>query len=410
HVIQGPEIQIGLWLKQESPISRFYQILLFAAFLSATSGCALVPERATKISLELVNFSSLEGWSNDRLSDALVAHRKSCVVLLRAPQSDGILRRLVDGRAINWRPACKAASAIDVKDDKAARGYFEKWFHPYAVFDSNGKRDGLLTGYYEPELRGARQPSARYNVPIYGRPADLVTAYLGRFDAALAGHSVTGRVVNGMLVPYPDRKSIDGGNLSLRPEPLVWVDSKIDAFFLHIQGSGRIKLAGGGMMRLGFAASNGRAYTAIGRTLVGRGAIPRDRVSMQTIRAWLTTNPDKARGVMAKNARYIFFHKLTGNAPVGAQGVELTAERSLAVDRRAVPLGALLWLETKDPIDSHKPYQRLMVAQDVGHAIKGSIRGDIYFGHGRLAARRAGLMKQYGRYYILLPTAVSPVL
>ena len=358
-----------------------------------------------RISVEPVDFAALDGWERDRLTDALAAFRKSCVVLLRSAKSGHAKASLVAGRVVDWRPACEAAPVVDDKSGKAARNYFETWFRPYAVFDGDLNQDGLLTGYYEPELRGARKPGGRYKVPLYGRPADLITADLGRFDTALAGHRISGRVANGKLIPYPDRRSIDGARPADRPTPMVWVDSEIDAFFLHIQGSGRIRLAEGGVMRLGFAASNGHPYTAIGRILIRRGALPRERVSMQTIRSWLAANPDKAKDVMAQNARYIFFRKLTGNAPVGAQGVELTAGRSLAVDRRAVPFGAPLWLDTKDPIDPHRPFQRLMIAQDTGQAIRGAIRGDIFFGHGHLAARRAGLMKQRGRYYILLPKA-----
>ena len=395
-------------MKQEAPISRIFHSLFVAAFLCATAGCAPQPKLSPHISVEPVDFKVLAGWRGDRLADALSAYRKSCVVLLRAPKSNPDKPALVAGHAVDWRPACEAVSQVEDKSNQAAREYFEKWFRPFAVSDRNGNRDGLLTGYYEPELRGARQPGGRFKVPLYGRPGDLVTADLGQFDAALKGRRVTGRVSNGTLLPYPDRKSIDGGHLADKPEPLVWVDSAIDAFFLHIQGSGRVKLADGSLMRLGYAASNGRAYTAIGRTLVLRGEIARDLVSMQTIRTWLAANPHKAPEVMAQNARYIFFRELAGNAPVGAQGVELTAGRSLAVDRRAVPLGAPLWVETQDPIAPHLPYQRLLIAQDVGHAIKGGIRGDIFFGHGLLAARQAGLMKQRGRYYILLPKAAPP--
>ena len=338
----------------------------------------------------------------------MAAYRKSCEALLRASNADPNKPLLVAGRAVNWVPACKAAASVDDQSSIAAREYFEKWFRPFAVFDRNGKQEGLLTGYYEAELRGALHPGGRFKFPLYSRPSDLVAVDLGRFETSLKGRSIIGRVADGTLVPYPVRKSIDGGILADKLKPLVWVDSAIDAFFLHIQGSGRIKLANGGLMRLGYAASNGHDYTAIGRILVQRGEITRDRVSMQTIRAWLAANPAKASEIMAQNARYIFFRELTGNAPVGAQGVELTAGRSLAVDRSAVPLGTPLWLDTRDPVDPYRPYQRLMIAQDVGNAIKGGIRGDIFFGHGRLAARRAGLMKQRGRYYILLPKAMPP--
>ena len=201
-----------------------------------------------------------------------MAYKKSCAVLLRAPQADRDTPLLVAGHAVNWRPACEAAANVEEGNSSAARDYFEKWFRPFAVVDRNGNRDGLLTGYYEPELRGARRSGGRFKFPLYGRPSDLVTADLGRFDASLKGRSVTGRVADGALVPYPHRKLIERGHLADKSRPLVWVDSAIDAFFLHIQGSGRVKLEDGGLMRLGYAASNGRDYTAIGRTLVRSGA------------------------------------------------------------------------------------------------------------------------------------------
>jgi membrane-bound lytic murein transglycosylase A len=376
--------------------------------LYAAVGCAPLPERAAQISVEPANFKALDGWRSDRLEDALVAYKKSCAALSRALELGRDKPTTVAGRVIDWRPACTAAAMVEDNNGSAAREYFEKWFRPFAVLDRSGNRDGLLTGYYEPELRGARQPGGRYKYPLYGRPSDLVTADLGRFDPTLKGLSVSGRVSAGTLVPYPHRKLIDNGHIAGKSRPLVWVDSTVDAFFLHIQGSGRVKLSDGGLMRLGYAASNGRDYTAIGGTLVRRGAIAPDRVSMQTIRAWLAANPGEASEVMAQNARYIFFRELDGKAPIGAQGVELTAGRSLAVDRRSIPLGMPLWLNTRDPLDPRQPYRRLMIAQDVGHAIKGGLRGDIFFGHGHLAARRAGLMKQRGQYHVLLPQAAPP--
>jgi membrane-bound lytic murein transglycosylase A len=191
---------------------------------------------------------------------------------------------------------------------------------------------------------------------------------------------------------------------------LVWVDDAVDAFFLHIQGSGRIILRDGSVLRIGFAGSNGHPYTAIGKLLVARGAIEREHVSMQSIRAWLGAHPAKARDIMAANARYIFFRVRPGAGPIGAHGAALTAGRSIAVDRRALPLGAPLWLDTSYPAaDSQmpgRPLRRLMVAQDTGAAITGAVRGDVFWGHGETAARRAGHMQQRGRYFLLLPKDV----
>ncbi len=297
-------------------------------------------------------------------------------------------------------------AAADGRGD--ARRFFETWFRPYVVQPAGEQPDGLFTGYFVPELRGAMTRGGRFQVPLYGRPDDLVSVDLGRFDDTLTGRSLAGRVVKGALVPYPSRREIDGGVLAGRSAPILWVDSTVDAFFLHIQGSGVVSLADGRTMRVGYAGTNGRPYTAIGKALADRGAIPRDRVSMQSIRAWLAANPAEAAEVMAQNDRYVFFRSLPGNAPVGAEGVALTPERSLAVDRRFLPFGVPMWVDTTDPVDPSQPFRRLMVAQDTGSAIRGAVRGDIFFGQGRLAARRAGLMKQRGRYFVLLPRSVRP--
>jgi membrane-bound lytic murein transglycosylase A len=312
------------------------------------------------------------------------------------------------GSGKDWHDVCRAVEPARNADDATARAFFETWFRPFAVLASDGASAGLFTGYFVPELRGALVRGGRFQVPLYGRPDDLVTVDLGRFDGSLSGRTLSGRVVGGALRPYPTRREIDGGALAGRAAPLLWVDSAIDAFFLHIQGSGVVTLADGGTVRLGYAATNGRPYTAIGGTLADRGAIPRDRVSMQSIRAWLAAHSGEAADIMARNDRYVFFRRLPGAAPVGAQGVGLTPGRSLAVDRRFLPLGAPVWVETRDPLDPARPFRRLMVAQDTGGAIKGVVRGDIFFGQGRLAARRAGLMNRSGRYYILLPRTVTP--
>ena len=381
---------------------------LLNALLGAASGCAPVMEGDRRSVLTPVAYDRLTGWASNRPGGALAAFQKSCTALLKKAPGTLIGPHGVGGRAGAWQAACRATPSIAADTPGAARRFFEKWFRPFEVTAADGAAAGLFTGYYEPELRGARKSGGRYKVPLYGRPTDLVTVDLRRFDPALAGRTLTGKIQNGRLVPYPTRKMIARGGPQLPATPLVWVDSAVDAFFLHIQGSGRVNMADGSVRRLGFAASNGRAYTAIGRILADRGHIPRDRVSMQSIRAWLAAHPGDGAAIMAENARYVFFRTLTGDGPVGAQGVALTAGRSLAVDRTLLPLGAPLWIETSDPVDPTLPLRRLMIAQDTGGAIKGAVRGDIFFGHGRLAARRAGLMKQRGRYFILLPRSEAP--
>jgi membrane-bound lytic murein transglycosylase A len=358
--------------------------------------------------LTAAGYDQLTGWGDGQPATALAAFKKVCPALLKKSPEAAVGPGGIGGPASGWQAACRAAPSVAADDHEAARAYFEKWFRPFRVAADGGTASGLFTGYYEPELRGARTRGGRYTIPLYGRPSDLVTVDLRLFDPGLAGRTVTGQVKKGRLVPYPTRHSIARAGASLPATPLVWVDSAIDAFFLHIQGSGRIRLPDQSVLRLGYAASNGRRYTAIGKLLADRGHIQRDRVSMQSIRAWLSANPSEAQEIMAENARYVFFRPLTGDGPVGAQGVALTAGRSLAVDRSILPLGAPLWVETTDPLDPTRPLHRLMIAQDTGSAIKGAVRGDIFFGHGRLAARRAGLMKQRGRYFILLPRTGTP--
>jgi membrane-bound lytic murein transglycosylase A len=310
-------------------------------------------------------------------------------VFATLPDSAAVGPGGIGGTVAGWRAACRALESVPANDHRAARVFFERQFVPYRVMAADETADetgeGLFTGYFEPTLTGARNAGGRFTVPIYALPTDLVDA---------------------------TRAEIANGALAGRGLELVWVDDAVDAFFLHIQGSGRVKLRDGSVLHIGFAGSNGHPYTAIGAVLVARGAIERDDVSMQSIRAWLDANPAAAHGVLATNARYIFFREIPpGAGPIGALGAALTAGRSIAVDRRLLPLGAPVWLDTSyPPVDAPadlpapaRPLQRLMVAQDTGAAIRGAVRGDVFWGFGETAARRAGHMKQRGRYFLLLP-------
>ena len=305
-----------------------------------------------------------------------------------------------------------AAAGLEGADK--AREFFEAHFAPYEA-RNGAEAEGLFTGYFEPELRGATQADGRYAVPLYARPDDLVTVDLGLFRSALLGERLAGRVADGALKPYATRADIDGGALAARGLELVWVDDPIDAFFLHIQGSGRIVFEDGTTRRLAYAATNGHDYFSIGRRLVDIGALSREDVSMQTIRDWLAANPERASEVMHENASYVFFRWLeegqATDGPVGTQGVVLTAGRSLAVDRRFVPMTVPVWLESAapdpDPAREDRPLRRLMVAQDSGGAIRGPVRGDVFWGTGAEAGAVAGRMKHAGRYWLLLPRGLD---
>ena len=366
--------------------------------LAAAAGCSPDEERADIPVLQPVSFADLPGWAEDRHAEALPALRRSCAKPLRYPtEVEGGTERF--GGPGDWRSVCEEAARIE---DGAARAFFERRFRPFRVVGPDGD-SGLITGYYEPELSGARQPSDAYPVPLYTRPKDLVTVRLSDFGGDFGDERLAGRVEGGRLKPYYDRAQIVDGALDGAGTEIVWVADPIAAFFLQIQGSGRIRLPGGEILRLGYAAANGRPYTAIGRVLVAEGALEREEVTLQSIRDWLRANPGEQRRVMDRNRSYVFFREVPGEGPVGTQGVPLTPGRSLAVDHRLMPLGAPLWIDTVDPLDPARPLRRLAVAQDTGGAIRGAVRGDLFWGAGLDAEERAGRMKSPGRYYVLLP-------
>jgi len=393
--------------------------LLLSVFLLFTACSALfereatqtldISPRADELQLRPASYEELPGWKADSQGEALRAFLRSCDKLLRR-KPEAAIGGVIPGANGAWHGACEAAGSRDIRDHRAARHFFEDWFLPYAVLN-NGRESGLFTGYFEPELAGSLVPSDGYDIALYRRPDDLVTVSLGRFRESLSGERIVGRVVDGALVPYPNRTEIETGALQGLNLELVWVDSAVDAFFLHIQGSGRVRLETGEARRIGYAASNGQPYLAIGRSLVRRGALRREEVTMQSIRTWLEANPAAASDVMNENNSYIFFRWLNDKnaelGPEGAQGVPLLAGRSLAVDRRFLPLGAPMWLDSlaphRDPAKPDRVLRRLLVSQDTGGAIRGPLRGDVFWGTGHNGGEIAGRMKHEGRYWLLLP-------
>jgi len=360
------------------------------------------PDADAPLRIEAVTFADLPGWRGDRPGAALAPFLKSCAKLKALPANRQLAAGEAFGRVGDWLPICASAALIRPGNDTEARYFFESRFRPYRAVGS-----GLFTGYFEPELRGAWRPDTVFRYPLYAPPRNLVSVDLGRFREEWKGRRVAGRVDGATVVPYATRAEIDHGALKGRQLELLWVDSAIDAFFLHIQGSGRVIMTDGTVVRVGYAARNGHRYTPIGRELVAQGHLPPDGVSMQSIRAWLKANPLAGRGIMERNKAYVFFRILDGDGPVGAQGVPLTPGRSLAVDTRHIPLGVPLWLDTLEPGEPPKPLRRVVVAQDTGSAIRGPVRGDVFFGFGADAGDKAGRMKAGGAYYLLLPKAVA---
>ncbi|MEQ9123354.1 MAG: MltA domain-containing protein, partial [Alphaproteobacteria bacterium] len=350
-------------------------------------------------SLAPVGWSDLPGWGASDAAPALAAFKGVCKRFQRKPADEPVSKAWPElGSAGAWSDACASASSVA---PARAQAFVEANFRPFRVGAESDR--GLFTGYFEPEIPGARRKGGPYQTPLYVKPKDIVVADLGAFSDDLAGKTLIGKVRDGRFEPYDDRAAIAAGSLAGRGLELVWLADPIDGFFLEIQGSGRIRLAGGGAMRVGYAGKNGRAYRAIGCDLIERGAIRREDMSMQAIRSWLTANPGEAREVMNLNRSVVFFIERTGPGPVGAAGTALTPGASLAVDPDFVALGSLLYLDAPHPEAGAPPIRRLVVAEDTGGAIKGANRGDLFWGTGPAAGEFAGRMASRGRYYLLAP-------
>jgi membrane-bound lytic murein transglycosylase A len=365
------------------------------------------------LGLRPITYEQLIGWRADDPRGALDAFLRSCDKLSGRSAATPMAEDPLFGEIANWRPICADAATFRTGSADQARDFFEDHFTPYLVVDGNSP-EGLFTGYYEPLLHGSRRFGGAYTVPLYRLPDDLVRVDLARFNPELAGYAIYGRVHGRQFEPYHSRADIETGALANRGLELLWVDDPIDKFFLQIQGSGQVQLDDGSLIRVGYAGQNGHPYRAIGRDLIEIGALTREQVSLPAIKGWLETHPSDAPYIMARNRSYIFFEERPelrpDEGPLGAQGVSLTAGRSLAVDRRYIPFGVPIWLDTTAPWpEGTDTLRRLMVAQDTGGAIKGVVRGDVFWGAGARAEAIAGHMKSRGRYAVLLPKALIPV-
>ncbi len=341
-------------------------------------------------------FADLPGWRADDLRDVRTAFAENCKGLRSKP---------------DWISTC---SRFPFDSPAAAqRAFIESEFVPFQLTRADAEDRGLITGYYEPLLKGSRGRTTRFNVPLFSRPEDLLVVDLGDLYPELKGKRVRGRLVDSpqgkRVVPYFDRAQIDADAAQFKP--LAWVDDVVEAFFLQIQGSGLIELADKTRMRVGYADQNGHPFRGIGRILVDRGEMKLDEVSMQGIKGWISRNSDKATALLNENASYIFFREIDATAagPIGSLGVPLTAERSIAIDTRFIPLGSIVFLSTTYP-NALVPLNRLMFAQDTGGAIRGVVRADFYWGTGLKAGEQAGRMKQNAQMWVLWPKGTAPPL
>ena len=328
------------------------------------------------------SFEALPGWAAADLQRSLQAFLAAC------PRPGALAR------------ACEQAK---LTPPERAREFFESQFAPYALITPEGGDSGLVTGYYEPIIGGSRAATEAHRYPIFGIPDDLIVVDLANLYPELRGMRLRGRVEGRRLVPYFSRAEIDARGANLGAPVIAWTSDPVELFFLQIQGSGQVELAGGERIRVGYADQTGHPYRSLGRYLVERGEMPLEQASMQGIKAWAQANPQKLREALNANPSYVFFRELPPtDGPIGALGIPLTPAYSVAVDRRFVPLGAPVFLSTTYPL-SEEPLERLMAAQDTGGAIRGAVRADFYWGTGPEAGAQAGRMRQQGRMWLLWP-------
>lgn len=409
---------------QSGRASRLFRPVV-ALFVIALAGCATVPEPVIPPAcpvtscpacpvcpapvpvppppaakpLQPADWSDLPGWAGDDLGAALPAFRRSCRALLGRAQ------------AALWRPACEAAEKVDGSKRGAVRQFFETQFSPYRMTNPDGSTQGTITGYYEPLLKGSRQRTSTYGQAVLGVPGDLLQIDLTAVAPELKNLRLRGRLQGNKVIPYYSRAEIVAREADYASDVLLWVDDPVELFFLQIQGSGRVRLPDGSLVRLGYADQNGHPFQAIGRILVERGELKLEQASMQGIQSWARAHPREVDALLNENPSFVFFREMPAPAnpddgPIGALGVPLTPERSIAVDPRHVPLGAPIFLATTQPA-SAQPLRRLMLAQDTGGAIRGVVRADFFWGFGAKAGSLAGRMKQAGEMWVLLPPGIA---
>ena len=365
----------------------------FLALIVTTAGCAPLapcpkcppakPAPETAQYLEYT-FGGLPGWPSADLDRSLRVFLASC------PRGGALSQ------------ACARAASVPPDDPVAARAFFEANFVPYALVSSDGPDSGLITGYYEPVIDGSRTQSAENRYPIFGVPEDLIVVDLAAVNPDVRNMRLRGRLEGRRIVPYASRGEIDARGVPA--QVIAWASNPVELFFLHIQGSGQIRLETGERVRIGFADQNGHPYRSLGRYLVDRGELPLEQTSMESIKAWAAANPAKLKEALSSNPSYVFFREVppAPEGPPGALGVPLTPEYSVAVDRRFVPLGAPVYLATTHPVTGQR-LERMMAAQDTGGAIRGAVRADLYFGTGPEAGMAAGRMRQQGRMWLMWP-------
>ncbi|KRQ07212.1 murein transglycosylase A [Bradyrhizobium manausense] len=359
-------------------------------------------------------WADVKGWSDDDHLAAYKTFRASCRSInaqTGAPEPKALEVKALGG---SLSEPCRAARSREPSDDASAKAFFEENFSPLRI-SRLGEPDGFVTGYYEPVLEGSRTQSEIYNVPVYRRPSNLFVRGFNQASVNLPNKGpVYRKIGRRKLVPYYDRGEIEDGKIAGRGLEIAWLKDPTDLLFAQIQGSARIKFEDGSTIRLNYDSYNGYPYTAVGRILIERGIIPKEEMSMQKIREWMAQNPDGAKELRRQNRSYIFFHEVNlsdKDEAVGAQGIPLTAGRSIAVDKSLHVYGTPFFIEGELPIESDRartPFHRLMIAQDTGSAIIGPARADLYFGAGLEAGRVSGRLRHPMHFVMLVPKSLDP--
>ena len=308
----------------------------------------------------------------------------------------------------NWKSSCEAAKTLSSPTNEEVIEYLHLHFDLYKAKNKDGSKEGLITGYYQPLLKGSRTQTKKYKIPLYTPPQDLITVDLSEVYPDLKYKRLRGRVEGNRLIPYFTREEIAKKDYPLQGNELLWVENPIESFFLEIQGSGIIEFEDGSTTQVGYADQNGHPYRSMGLALIRQGELKRNRVSMQSIKYWAKKNKRKLQKFLNANPSTVFFRELPQglSGPIGALGVPISSERSVAIDRRFIPLGAPIFLSTTEP-NSKVSLDKLMFAQDTGGAINGGVRADFYWGQGKSAGAKAGKMKQSGEIWVMLPKNFS---
>ena len=393
---------IGLWFRPRNLLNLAVVLL----FLCLLNGCAkeTTPsaEKPSGVELQKVQMNKLSGWQSENFSEVADVFNKNCGKILENI-NEYIYASAIKIKTKDYQKICSKFLSKNIRSDIDMRHFIELNFDVYAITD-NGAAEGKFTSYYEAVIHASFEKTDKYKYPIYGKPKDLIEINLKDFDENLPDTRLVGRVSGNKFIPYYNRREIE--NNGIKAPVLMWGDDPVDIHFMQIQGSAVAEMSDGSELRIGFADSNGHKFKGIGSILLDKKLLSAGEASMPKIREWLRRNPDKAKDLMAENNRFIFQRITDADGPIGALGIALTAGRSLAVDNKYIPLGAMMWLDTVNPDNGN--LKKIVFAQDIGGAIKGVVRGDYFWGQGEKALIHAGRMNSVGKYYIFVPKN-SPV-